>query len=144
VLTVLSCATWAADSSQTVFASGKAKFADRCSACHGAEGIGIEGLAPPLKNPELWKSLDTNGAKYIAGVMTGGMAGTINVDGVDYRGLIMPPQSFIESAELAEIAKYVVEYLNAAKSTPSVGLIDELKAAPLSHANLRAIRKGAQ
>ena len=122
----------------------KSMFDNRCAACHGAAGVGIEGLAPPLQNPELWKSLGGTGAKYMAGVMTGGMTGTITVADVDYRGLVMPAQSFIDSAELAMIAKYVVETLNAGTSTPSVALIDELKAAPLPHAEIRAIRKGAK
>ena len=141
---------------------GKPMFGNRCAACHGAAsvvadrflqqgrhrhgaaGVGIEGLAPPLQNPELWKSLGENGAKYMAGVMTGGMTGTITVADVDYRGLVMPAQSFIASTELAMIAKYVVETLNAGASTPSIALIDELKAAPLPHAEIRAIRKGAK
>lgn len=122
----------------------KSLFGNRCAACHGAAGVGVEGLAPPLQNPELWKSLGGNGAKYMAGVMTGGMTGTITVADVDYRGLVMPAQSFIDSAELAMIAKYVVETLNAGASTPSIALIDELKAAPLPHAEIRAIRKGAK
>ena len=74
----------------------KSLFGNRCAACHGAAGVGVEGLAPPLQNPELWKSLGGNGAKYMAGVMTGGMTGTITVADVDYSGLVMPAQSFIE------------------------------------------------
>ncbi len=123
---------------------GKSMFDNRCAACHGAAGIGTEGIAPPLQNPELWKSLGGNGAKYIASVMTGGLTGTINVADIDYRGLVMPPQAFIDSAELAAIAKYVVETLNAGASTPSVALINELKAAPPSHTETRAIRKAAK
>ena len=124
--------------------AGKSMFDNRCAACHGAAGVGIEGIAPPLQNPDLWKSLGGNGAKYMAGVMTGGLGGAINVAGIDYRGLVMPPQSYIDSTELSVIAKYVVQTLNAGASTPGVALINELKAAPLSHAALRLIRKGAQ
>jgi len=134
---MLTQAAWADD-------SGKSKFDGLCAACHGAAGVGIEGMAPPLKNPDLWKSLGGNGVKYIAGVMTGGMSGTITVDGIDYRGLVMPPQASIDSAELATIAQYVAQTLNTGTSTPSVALINELKAAPLSHTELRAIRKGAK
>lgn len=134
---LLSQAAWAQD-------SGKAMFDNRCAACHGAAGVGIEGVAPPLQNPELWKSLGGNGAKYIAGVMVGGMGGTINIAGVDYRGLIMPTQSFVDSNELASIAQYVTQTLNGGSSSPTVALINETKAAPLSHNELRAIRKGAK
>lgn len=136
-LVMLGQGVWASD-------SGKVMFENRCAACHGSAGVGIEGVAPPLKNPDLWKLLGGNGGKYIAGVMTGGMSGTINVDGIDYRGLVMPTQAAIESAELAIIAKYVVQTLNGGTSMPSVGMINELKTAPLSHAELRSIRKGAK
>lgn len=119
-------------------------FDNRCAACHGAAGVGIDSIAPPLDNPDLWKLLGDNGAKYIAGVMVGGMSGTINVAGIDYRCLVMPQHAFIDSAEMELIAKYVVKTLNGGTSTPSVALINEIKAAPLTRAQLCAIRKGTK
>lgn len=129
---------------QTAWADdiGKSLFENKCAACHGAAGVGIEGIAPPLQNPDLWKSLGGNGAKYFAGVMAGGLAGSINVAGIDYRGLVMPTQSYIDSAELVSIAKYVVQTLNDSPAVPDLALINQLKAEPLSHSQLRAIRKG--
>ncbi len=122
--------------------AGKLLFEQRCAACHGAAGVGIEGIAPPLQNPELWQFLGEKGKTYIAGVMTGGMSGTINVAGNDYRGLVMPSQAHVESKDLASIAEYVVKTLNAGVAAPSASLIDEFKASPMSHPALRAIRKG--
>lgn len=122
---------------------GAALFAQHCSGCHGPQAVGIEGIAPPLHNPELWQSLDAQAPRYIAGVMSGGLSGTLNVAGLDYMGLVMPPQSQIDSAQLASIAGYVLGELNGVASAPDAALIDQLKAAPLSHKELRAIRKGS-
>jgi mono/diheme cytochrome c family protein len=121
---------------------GKALFEQRCSACHGAAGVGTEGIAPPLQNPELWQLLGAKGEIYIAGVMTGGMSGTLHIAENDYRGLVMPSQAQVGSNELASIAAYVVKTLNAGVASPSAKLIDELKATPMSHQALRALRKG--
>ncbi|MGZ8251031.1 MAG: c-type cytochrome [Methylophilaceae bacterium] len=121
---------------------GKALFEQRCSACHGAAGVGTEGIAPPLQNPELWQLLGPKGETYIACVMTGGMSGTLHIGDNDYRGLVMPSQAQVDSNELASIAAYVVKTLNSGTVSPSAKLIDEFKASPMSHQALRALRKG--
>lgn len=121
--------------------SGADLFSNTCAACHGDAGVGIPGLAPPLQNPELWERLGSKGNEYIAGVMTAGLSGTITVDGIKYQAMVMPPQSMIASEELAKIAKYVLTTLNGSNAIPDVALIDKLKATPLTHKELRAIRK---
>jgi mono/diheme cytochrome c family protein len=127
----------------SVFAAdnGQALFSNTCAACHGDAGVGTPGLAPPLQNPELWQRLGDKGTTYIAGVMTAGMSGTITVAGTKYRAMVMPPQSMIPSEDLAKIAKYVLVTLNGSKASPDVALIDKLKATPMSHTELREIRK---
>lgn len=122
---------------------GAALFAQHCSGCHGPQAVGIEGIAPPLHNPELWQGLGAQAPRYIAGVMSGGLSGALNVAGLDYMGLVMPPQSQIDSAQLASIAGYVLGELNGVSAAPDAALIDQLKAAPLSHKDLRTLRKGS-
>lgn len=121
--------------------SGADLFSNTCAACHGDAGVGIPGLAPPLQNPELWQRLGPKGNEYIAGVMTAGLSGTIIVDGIKYQAMVMPPQSMIASEDLVKIAEYVLTTLNGSEAIPDVALIDKLKATPLSHTELRAIRK---
>lgn len=121
--------------------SGADLFSNTCAACHGDAGVGIPGLAPPLQNPELWQRLGPKGNEYIAGVMTAGLSGTIIVDGIKYQAMVMPPQSMIASEDLVKIAEYVLTTLNGSEAIPDVALIDTLKATPLSHTELRAIRK---
>jgi mono/diheme cytochrome c family protein len=121
--------------------SGEDLFANTCAACHGAAGVGTPGLAPPLQNPELWQRLGAKSNEYIAGVMTAGMSGTITVAGTKYSAMVMPPQSMLPSNDLAEIAAYVLKTLNGNSTSPDVAFIDALKNKPLSHTELRAIRK---
>ncbi|MDO8827264.1 cytochrome c [Methylophaga sp.] len=135
VLLASSSTGWAAD------ISGADLFSNTCAACHGDAGVGIPGLAPPLQNPELWQRLGSKGNEYIAGVMTAGLSGTIIVDGIKYQAMVMPPQSMIASEDLVKIAEYVLTTLNGSEAIPDVALIDKLKATPLSHTELRAIRK---
>jgi mono/diheme cytochrome c family protein len=135
VLLASSSTGWAAD------ISGADLFSNTCAACHGDAGVGIPGLAPPLQNPELWQRLGPKGNEYIAGVMTAGLSGTIIVDGIKYQAMVMPPQSMIASEDLVKIAEYVLTTLNGSEAIPDVALIDKLKATPLSHTELRAIRK---
>lgn len=123
--------------------TGAQLFEKHCAACHGQGGTGIEGIAPPLVNPELWASLGEKGETYIAGVMTGGMSGTLKVAGVDYRGLVMPAQSQLDSETLANIAAYVVKTLNGGVASPTANTIESLKTAPMSHQQLRLLRKGS-
>ncbi len=121
--------------------SGADLFSNTCAACHGDAGVGIPGLAPPLQNPELWERLGSKGNEYIAGVMTAGLSGTITVNVIKYQAMVMPPQSMIASEELAKIAEYVLTTLNSSDAIPDVALIDKMKATPLTHKELRTIRK---
>lgn len=121
--------------------SGADLFSKTCAACHGDAGVGIPGLAPPLQNAELWQRLGSKGNEYIAGVMTAGLSGTITVDGIKYQAMVMPSQSMIASEDLVKIAEYVLTTLNGSDAIPDVALIDKLKATPLSHKELRALRE---
>ena len=75
---------------------GAALFRQHCMACHGEQGVGVAGLAPPLQNAELWGALGEDSARYLLAVMNGGLSGAIRAQGVDYIGLVMPPQAHIK------------------------------------------------
>ena len=81
--------------------TGEALFSSICAACHGDQGQGTAGIAPPLVDPTLWQGLGDKAPVYIAGVMAGGMSGKINANGVDYIGLVMPTQGLQQRASLA-------------------------------------------
>ncbi|XAW90649.1 cytochrome c [Vibrio sp. CDRSL-10 TSBA] len=122
--------------------SGQEKFATNCSGCHGLDAKGIVGLAPSLDNPELWKRLGSHRDQYIAGVVTGGMSGKIESLGNTYQGFAMPPQNYLETADLVEITHYILSDINHLSGGPDANLIDKYKENPLSHPELHQLRDG--
>jgi mono/diheme cytochrome c family protein len=58
--------------SATAASKGEGIFNEVCAACHGAGGVGIPGLAPPLKGSEFVKSTD---AAALAAFIQKGRAG---------------------------------------------------------------------
>ncbi|BEI23015.1 c-type cytochrome [Vibrio fluvialis] len=122
--------------------SGQDKFVTNCSGCHGMDAKGIIGLAPSLENPELWNRLGDKRDQYIAGVVTGGMSGKIESLGNSYQGFAMPPQSFLETADLVEITHYILSDINHLTGGPDASLIDKYKENPLSHQELHQLRNG--
>lgn len=124
----------------TASADGAALFAETCAACHGENGVGIPGVAPPLARPAFWAALGDKAPDYIAGVMAGGMGGKLTVDGQLYIGLIMPPQTQLEAAEMAEIGSYVLQGLGGSAASLDVETVEAALKAPPSHADLRAMR----
>ncbi|WP_085314479.1 c-type cytochrome [Derxia lacustris] len=124
------------------FAGGAESFANVCAACHGAGGVGIEGLAPPLRNPAHWQALGERAPDYLANVLAAGLSGTIEANGQVYRGLVMPAQTQLAAAEAAEIASWVLGTLNGLTQTVTPEAIEAARKSPLTHARLRALRKG--
>ncbi|PJI44957.1 MAG: cytochrome C [Rhizobium sp.] len=122
--------------------TGEAKFASVCAACHGDKGVGTEGLAPPLVDPALWQALGDKAPRYIAGVMAGGMSGKITANGIDYVGLVMPPQAELGADDLVAVAAYVLKELNGLPAGPDKAEVEAALAQPPSHKELRALRKG--
>jgi mono/diheme cytochrome c family protein len=133
LLTLLAPAAWA---------DGHAAFEENCASCHGADAEGIEGLAPPLHNADLWKALGDHRQAYIAGVVTGGMSGTLQSKGSTYEGLVMPPLGYLDTATLVEITQYVLSDVNKMGDGPSAALITQYQASPPEHAALRKLRNG--
>jgi mono/diheme cytochrome c family protein len=125
------------------FADGATVFAETCAACHAEGGVGTPGLAPPLDLVDFWAGLGEKAPAYVAGVLSAGLTGKISAGGVDYIGLAMPAQAHLSVEEAAEVATYVLASLGGQTGlavTPA--MIEADRAAPPSHADLRAMRKG--
>ncbi|WP_261372805.1 c-type cytochrome [Yersinia mollaretii] len=123
---------------------GHDKFVANCSGCHGENAKGIEGMAPSLYNPELWTKLGDKRNDYIAGVLTSGLSGTLKTSNSSFDGMVMPPQDFIDTADLVAITHYILNEINHVEGGPGPDavLIDKLKSAPKSHKDLQALRNG--
>lgn len=127
---------WAADHGQNL-------FMNVCEACHGKGGVGTAGIAPPLVDADLWSRLGDKAPTYIANILAGGMSGKITALGVDYIGLVMPPQSEVASAEeLTAVANYVLKDLNGLSQAADAADIHAALKAPRTHKQLRAMREG--
>jgi mono/diheme cytochrome c family protein len=94
-----------------------------------------------LADKELWARLGSRAPGYIVGVMLAGFSGTIEVSGTTFSGLIMPPQDRMSDEDLAAIGNYVLSTLNDSKEKVLTGDVAKLRAAPPTHAELRATRR---
>ena len=124
-------------------ADGAALFSETCAACHGEGGVGTPGLAPPLNLTDFWAGLGDKAPAYVAGVLMSGLTGRITAGGMDYIGLAMPAQTHLTDAEAAEVGTFVLATLGgqAAQAVTAEAVAAD-RAAPLPHADLRALRKG--
>jgi nitrite reductase (NO-forming)/hydroxylamine reductase len=84
-------------------ASGEKLFATHCSACHQANGQGINGAFPPLAGSDYLEQ----GGMVAVGAVLHGLSGPITVNGVDYNS-VMPPLSYLNDSEVADVVTFVI------------------------------------
>tara|TARA_B100000676_G_scaffold238961_1_gene239513 strand:- start:395 stop:853 length:459 start_codon:yes stop_codon:yes gene_type:complete len=118
-------------------------FNDYCAACHQPEGVGTPGLAPPLAGTAVWQKLGKEDAqRYFFGVLQAGLSGTLNIDGMGYYGLVMPPQKHLSGQQALMLADYVLNDLNGLDITPSASIYETVKSdSSITHNSLMALRK---
>ena len=106
--------------------SGARMFFQICASCHGANGQGIEGLAPPLMNSE-----HVNNTERLALIMLHGLEGPIRVNGEEYRlNLAMPGlirNETITDKDIADIISYVTNAFTDEPKTLDEQRIEELR-----------------
>jgi mono/diheme cytochrome c family protein len=84
-----------------VLQQGAEVFRTVCAACHGPTGTGTPGVFPPLRdNPRV---LD---AAYVATVVRDGLSGPIEVNGVNYDG-VMPALASLTDDQIEAVAAFV-------------------------------------
>lgn len=121
---------------------GRTVFDTVCAACHQAGGVGSPGLAPPLLDGALWQRLGDKAPRYVAGVLLGGLSGTIEAGGERFIGLVMPPQEGLDDASLAAVGTYVLKELNGLPFTLDAATVAATRGDVPSHGALRTMRKG--
>jgi nitrite reductase (NO-forming)/hydroxylamine reductase len=85
-------------------ALGKALFATNCSACHQAEGQGLQGAFPPLAGSDF---LAQNGPMVAVNAILNGRSGPITVNGVEYNA-VMPPLAYLSDSDVANVVTFVM------------------------------------
>lgn len=95
----------AADEAEQV--SGADAFAT-CSACHLADGAGVPGAFPPLRNRASTIAALEGGRQYLITAVAYGLMGTIEIDGMQYFGVMAGNAAAMPPAAIAAVLNYVV------------------------------------
>jgi mono/diheme cytochrome c family protein len=85
-------------------AHGKVVFDAYCGLCHGSDGAGKPGQAPPLAGSE-W--VNTPGFSRLAHIPLGGLSGTIKVAGKDWSLNMAAMGAGLSDADLAAVLTYI-------------------------------------
>lgn len=86
---------------------GAEVYANKCIACHQADGAGAPGLAPPLTANVASHAATAAGRQYLVTVPLTGLAGGIVVEGVRYQGA-MPVLPGLSDADIAAVLGYIL------------------------------------
>ena len=84
------------------YAAGKAVYDKSCISCHQSDGLGMEGVFPPLAGSDYLLQDKSRAAKQVMF----GLKGEVTVNGEVYDG-IMPPQE-LSSEEVRDVLNYVL------------------------------------
>lgn len=140
--------TAAAVQAQTALAAdGAALYGANCGICHQADGMGVPGQFPTLKERIGKIASSPEGKTYVEHVVLNGLTGSITAGGASYAGY-MPTFSSQSDDDLAAILTYVASLggtgatptftaaeIKAARATPvaAPALVDERKALDAKH-----------
>jgi mono/diheme cytochrome c family protein/glucose/arabinose dehydrogenase len=116
---------------QARFDHGKMVFGQVCAACHQQNGLGQEGLAPPLVDSEWVLGSETR----IARIVLQGVNGPISVSGVPYR-LEMPALATLGDEDIAAILTYIRREWEHDADPVSVEAIAKIRAETKGRAEL--------
>jgi mono/diheme cytochrome c family protein len=83
---------------------GKKVYEAVCGVCHGVDGAGKPGQAPPLAGSEF---VNTKGANRLAHIPLEGLNGTIKVEGKDWSLNMAAMGAALPDADLAAVLTYV-------------------------------------
>jgi mono/diheme cytochrome c family protein len=87
-------------------------FNTRCATCHQQNAQGLPGIYPPLAG-SLGNDLRAkDGRHYLIEVVLNGIAGSIQINGTTYAGL-MPQFASLSDGDIAAILNYVLTKFNA-------------------------------
>ena len=94
-----------------------------CASCHGVNGQGIQGLAPPLMNSEY-----TDEAKRLALIILHGLEGPVHVNGKLYElNQAMPGLGQNEAISDKDITDIIAYVTNAFSDVPTQLKVDQVK-----------------
>jgi mono/diheme cytochrome c family protein len=107
-----------------MFAEGKKEYGMICAACHGDDGLGKPGQAPPLAGSE-W--VTAGSFKRVEEIPQLGLSGSVHVTGQEWNLSMAPMGVALSDSDLAAVLTYI---------RGSWGN----KASPLTDADIKAMR----
>lgn len=131
------------EDSPPAYPQGATTFQANCTVCHGAAGIGIPSLAPPLTSYPARYAASPEGRRQLAMTVLFGMYGDIAVEGKHY-AFRMPEFAQLDDATLAAVLNFVVFDLGHALAPVQPLAAAEVaaeRAHPLDGAAVREHRK---
>lgn len=87
-----------------LFAEGKRAYAMTCANCHGDDGMGKPGQAPPLAGSE-W--VNATSFKRVEEIPQLGLAGEIHVAGQAWNSQMAPMGAALSDSDLAAVLTYI-------------------------------------
>jgi mono/diheme cytochrome c family protein len=85
-------------------AQGKKTYEQVCGLCHGVDGLGKPGQAPPLSGSE-W--VNAKGHNRLAHIPLAGLSGTLSVAGKDWNLPMAAMGAALSDADLANVLTYI-------------------------------------
>ena len=108
-------------------AQGRKIYEQVCGLCHGVDGAGKPGQAPPLAGSE-W--VNAKGIQRLAHIPLGGLNGEIKVEGKDWNMSMAPMGAALSDSDLAAVLTYIRgSWGNKADAVTA----DQVKAVRASH-----------
>lgn len=117
LLAVLACSAFLLPVT-SASADDKAAYAS-CTACHLADGAGIPGAFPPLRNRVAAIAGLEGGREYLIAVVSSGLMGQIEVAGIRYFGVMPGNKGPMSPADIAAAINHVASELVDDKSKVS-------------------------
>ena len=87
-----------------MFARGRAVYGSLCGLCHGNDGLGKPGQAPPLAGSE-W--VNCKGVQRLARISLAGINGKIQVEGKDWNLSMAAMGAALSDTDLAAVLTYI-------------------------------------
>ncbi|HEV3156989.1 MAG TPA: cytochrome b N-terminal domain-containing protein [Candidatus Baltobacteraceae bacterium] len=84
-------------------AKGAAIFAQNCSGCHGAAGLGQASIFPPLAK----NAVVTGDKSKLVGILLNGLNGPVDVNGTKFNGSMPAWKGQLSNADIAAVATYI-------------------------------------
>jgi mono/diheme cytochrome c family protein len=109
-------------------------FDANCAVCHQKEGVGVPGQFPRLAGRVGAIAATEVGRRYLVEVVSFGMAGRVEVDGVAIMG-VMPPMGMLSDDDIAAVLNYLIGLEGPGKG--------KAKPARMTATEVKAVRAGA-